>query len=84
MKLGGSDSTVTQNRYLKIRKRKKNTQTGDHALIHKEKMRGRLIDSPKANPVFRTRDYQFVFWFVILRSTNSVMSAKVGNELRID
>ncbi|QHO03278.1 uncharacterized protein DS421_13g430910 [Arachis hypogaea] len=73
-----------QNRHPKMRKRKKNTQTGDHTFIHKEKMRGRLFGPSKTNPVFWTRDYQLILWLVLLRSTNPVVSTKMSNKLSID
>ncbi|RTK48578.1 hypothetical protein DRJ72_14275, partial [Enterococcus faecalis] len=74
---------MVQNGYLEIRERKKNTQTGDHTFIQEEKMRGRLISSPKTDPVFRTRDYQLIFGLVLVRSTEPMMSTKVGEALSV-
>ncbi|KAL1329450.1 hypothetical protein AAHE18_12G041500 [Arachis hypogaea] len=46
-------------------------------------MRDLLGIPPKTNPVFQTRGHQLILGLILLRSTNAVMSAKMGDELDI-
>ncbi|QHO06433.1 uncharacterized protein DS421_14g454620 [Arachis hypogaea] len=47
-------------------------------------MRGRLVSPPETNPVFWTRDYQLVLGLIFFRSTNSIVSTKVGDKFSVN